>query len=385
MKVNNNDNRISARSKGISSFIVMDVLEKAQAMERAGENIIHMEIGEPDFDTPEPVKQAGIAAIEKGYTKYTHSLGLLELRKAIATHMEADYGVIVEPEQALVTPGTSNALFLALGVLLDPGDEVIMSDPCYSCYPNFVSFLGAKPVFVPIHEHERFQLLPERIEEKITKRTKALLINSPANPTGAILDRDVMERIANLGPLVISDEIYHGLVYEGKAHSILEFTDNAIVVDGFSKRMAMTGWRIGYAIAPPTILRPMQKLQQNFNIAANSFVQWAGVAAFAEGAPYIKEMRDTFEKRKKFFVEGLNKIGLKVERPPSGAFYVFVNMSQFGENSLTLANEILEKAKVAVTPGVDFGSGGEGYIRFSYANSMENLDEGLTRLERFIR
>lgn len=375
---------ISKKSGEIHSFIVMDVLEKAQAMERAGENVIHMEVGEPDFDTPGPIKQAAIEAIEQGRTKYTHSLGLIELRKAIAEYMAEEYSISIEPNQALVTSGTSNALFLALSAILDAGNEVIMADPGYSCYPNFVTFLGGRPVTVPVYEREKFMLSPERIEEKITDRTRAIIVNSPSNPTGAALGRDAMRQIANLGPIVISDEIYNGLRYEGRSSSMLEFTDNAIVIDGFSKRLAMTGWRLGYAIAPPAYLRPMQKMQQNFNISANSFVQWAGVVALKEGAPYVKKMRSVYDERRKFMVDGLRKIGLKIPHPPGGAFYLFVDFSHVGKNSMAVANRILQEAKVGVTPGIDFGLGGEGFIRLSYANSMENLTEGLRRLEWFL-
>ncbi len=363
----------------------MDILERAKALEAVGKKIIHMEIGEPDFDTPEPIKKAGIEAIAKGKTKYTHSLGLIELRSAIADHIAEEYGARVDPEQALVASGSSNALFLILAAILDKGDEIIMADPCYACYPNFVRFLGGKPVLIKVREKDRFQLDPERIAKKITKRTRAILINSPANPTGMILDRDVMESIANLGPLVISDEIYHGLVYEGAAHSILEFTDHAFVIDGFSKRNAMTGWRLGYAVAPLVYLRPMQKMQQNFNISANPFVQWAGIAALRKGKPYVIKMRKALEERRIFMVEGLKNIGLPVAHPPQGAFYVFTNASHYEKNSYNLAIDILENARVAVTPGIDFGKSGEGYLRFSYANSMDNIELGLSRLGKYLK
>lgn len=375
---------VSAKSRKIPPFIVMDILERAKELEAAGKDIVHLEIGEPDFDTPEPIKQAGMEAIRKGYTKYTHSLGLIELRKAIAEDYRSRYGAVINPERVLVTSGTSNALFLILASLLDPGDEIIMADPCYACYPNFVSFLGGKPVMVKIYERDRFQISPDRIAKKITDKTRAILINSPANPTGMTLDRDVMKEIASLGPAVISDEIYHGLVYEGEASSILEFTDRAFVMNGFSKRHAMTGWRLGYAIAPEKYLRPMQKMQQNFNISANSFVQWAGIAALREGQAYVDEMRAVFDERRRFMVAGLAKAGLPVTTPPQGAFYVFADASEYDKNSLALAGRILEEAHVAVTPGVDFGKGGEGYLRFSYANSMENIRKGLRRLKKHI-
>ena len=299
--------------------------------------------------------------------------------------MKKSYDVTIDPAQTLVASGTSNALFLALAALLDEGDEVIMSDPGYACYPNFVKFLGGTPVPIPVLENKMFQIDPDEIARNINDKTKAIIINSPANPTGMIIDRNVMKAISDLGPLIISDEIYHGLVYEGKAHSILEFTDHAIVIDGFSKRYAMTGWRLGYAIVPPLFLRPMQKMQQNFNISANSFVQWAGVTALKEGAPYVEEMRNVYAKRRRFLLDGLEKIGLKADHEPQAAFYVMVNVKRFGKGSLQLANEILEKAKVAVTPGVDFGPGGEGYIRLSYATSIDNIEEGLNRLASFFK
>ncbi|MBF0169674.1 MAG: pyridoxal phosphate-dependent aminotransferase [Nitrospinae bacterium] len=374
---------ISEKAADIHSFIVMDVLERAKELEKAGADIVHFEIGEPDFDTPDVVKKAGIAAIEAGKTKYTASLGLRELRNAIADHMRDTYGVTIQPEQALVTSGTSNALFLALAAIIDPGDEVIMSDPGYACYPNFVSFLGGKPVTVPLLESERWQFSPDRIAAKITHRTKAILVNAPANPTGMLLDDAVMEKIASLGPLVISDEIYHGMVYEGKARSMLEFTDHAIVIDGFSKRYAMTGWRLGHAIAPLPYLRPLQKMQQNFNISANSFVQWGGVAALREGASFVEEMRAVFALRRTAMIDGLRSIGFPVPTPPQGAFYVMVDARRYCADSLKLSSDILEEAHVAVTPGIDFGPGGEGYLRLSFATSVENIARGIERLGRF--
>jgi aspartate/methionine/tyrosine aminotransferase len=375
---------ISQLAKDISPFIVMDVMEKAKEMERAGENVVHLEIGEPDFDTPEPIKKAGVAAILEGKTKYTHSLGLLELRKAIAGRVMEECGREVDPGRILVTSGSSNALFLTLAAVVDPGDEVIMSGPCYSCYPNFVKMAGGIPVHVPVTEDEGFLFNPAKVAAKITKKTRAIMINSPANPTGAVLGADAMKEIAGLGPLIISDEIYRGMVYEGEAKSILEFTNEAVVLDGFSKRYAMTGWRLGYAIAPEALARPMQKLQQNIYISANSFVQWAGVAALRDGAEAVETMRKVFGERRLFILDGLKRIGLPVKSHPRGAFYVFVDVSRYTSDSLSFALEILEKAKVAVTPGVDFGADGEGFIRLSYATSTENIGEGLNRLGNFL-
>lgn len=376
---------ISKLARDVSPFIVMDVMEKAKEMERAGENVVHLEIGEPDFDTPEPIKKAGVAAILEGKTKYTHSLGLLELRRAIAGRVMEECGVDVNPGRILVTSGSSNALFLTLAAVVDSGDEVIMPGPSYPCYPNFVKMAGGVPVHVPVMEEEGFALRPARVAEKITKKTRAIIINSPANPTGAVLDDDALKGLAGLGPLIISDEVYRGLVYEGDAKSILGFTGDAVVIDGFSKRHAMTGWRLGYAIVPETLARPMQKLQQNIYISANSFVQWAGVTAIREGASGVEAMRKIFGERRRFILDGLERIGLPVKSHPRGAFYVFVNVSRYTRDSLRFAFNLLEKAKVAVTPGIDFGPGGEGFIRLSYANSTENIAEGLKRLDLFLK
>jgi aspartate/methionine/tyrosine aminotransferase len=248
---------IAQRAKDIRSFIVMDVLEAAKAMERDGINVIHLEVGEPDFDTPECIKAAGLRALQEGKTHYTHSLGLLELREAICEHYRRRYGVTVSPEQIIVTSGTSPAMMILFATILDPDDEVIIPDPHYACYPNFIRFFGGKPVCVPVYEEEGFQYAPEAIREMINPRTKAILINSPSNPTGNLLSPERMEKIASFGVPVISDEIYHGLVYGETEHSILEFTGNAFVLNGFSKAYAMTGWRLGYLIAPPDLIRPV--------------------------------------------------------------------------------------------------------------------------------
>lgn len=372
------------KTEKITPFIVMDLLDRAKELEAKGERVIHLEIGEPDFDTPEPIKRAGIEAILHGETKYTQSLGLIQLRQAIARHYQKTYGVKVDPERILVGNGTSNVMFLLFGSLLDPGDEVILSNPHYSCYPNFVTFAGGKPVEVPIFEEEGFQYSSGEIKRKLTSKTKAILVNSPANPTGVIQSPNALKRIAALGPYVVSDEIYHGLTYGVKARSVLEFTDRAFVLNGFSKLYAMTGWRLGFAIAPKDFMRPMQKLQQNFNISPNSFVQWAGITALTMPRAEIRHMVRVYGQRRKFLIDGLRKLGFQIRAIPQGAFYVFVNAKRWDGDSRRLAFRILEEAKVAVTPGIDFGSNGEGYLRFSYATSVENIGEGMKRLKRFL-
>lgn len=375
---------VSRRARDITPFLVMDILERAQELERQGEHIIHLEIGEPDFPTPEVVKEAAYRAMAAGETQYTHSQGLMELREALCRHYLEKYGVRLSPEQFIVTSGTSPAMVLIFAALLDPGDEMVLSDPHYACYPNFVRLVDAVPRYVRVFEEDGFQLRPEDIRRQITPRTKAIMINSPANPTGTLLSPDRLAQIAALGPFVVSDEIYHGLVYEGKEHSILEFTDRAFVINGFSKLYAMTGWRLGYLICPRNFVRPIQKLMQNFFISANSFVQRAGIAALTQAGPEVARMRATYDERRRFLLDGLRRLGFHIPVPPTGAFYVFVNARHLSEDSYALAFELLEQAKVGVTPGIDFGLGGEGYLRFSYANSLENLAAALKRLEAYL-
>jgi len=372
----------------MTSFIVMDVLERAQEMERAGESIIHLEVGEPDFNTPQAVKNAAIEALRRDETHYTHSLGIPKLREAICTYYSDTYGVHnIEPDQIIITSGTSPAFLVGMSTVLECGDEIILSNPHYACHPNFVRFLEAVPKMIPVYEEDAFQYRPESIRAALSPRTKAILINSPANPTGNLLSPERMAEIADMGKLVLSDEIYHGLVYEGRAHSILEFTDNCIVFNGFSKLFAMTGWRLGYLIVPKYMVRPMQKMVQNFFISANSVAQAAGYTALTD--PSVKrdvnEMLERYNRRRRFIIPRLREIGFGITVEPTGAFYVLANARQFTSDSYKFAFEILEKAKVGITPGIDFGSNAEGYVRFSYANSIENIDEGLKRISEYLK
>ena len=375
---------VSRRSRDISAFIVMDVLERAHELERQGIDIVHLEVGEPDFDTPACVKQAACQALEEGHTHYTHSLGLLELREAICQDYHRRYGVVVQPDRVVVTSGTSPAMFLLFAALLEAGQEVIISDPHYACYPNFITFFDSIPATVPVYEEDGFQYRPEAIASRITPLTKAIFINSPSNPTGNLLEAERMAAIAQFDPHIVSDEIYHGLVYEGQEHSILEYTDKAFVLNGFSKLYAMTGLRLGYLIAPPEFIRPIQKIHQNFFISANSLVQRAGIAALTCAEDDVAQMRQTYNRRRQFMIRRLRELGFGITIEPTGAFYVFANARHLDQDSYKLAFDILEKAHVGVTPGIDFGQNGEGYLRFSYANSMSNIAEGLERLERYI-
>jgi len=378
-------NRVTKKSSEIPPFIVMEVMEKAAAMERQGEDIIHLEVGEPDFDTPDCVKEAAIRAIREGKTHYTHSMGLLELREAIAEYYYEKYEVEVNPDQILVTSGTSPAMLLLFMSLLEPSEEVILPNPYYACYPNFVRMVDGKPVFVKVFEEEGFQYRPDEIRPLIGPRTKAIFINSPANPTGNLTPPERMKAIADLGKMVISDEIYHGLVYEGKEHSILEFTRNATVINGFSKLYAMTGWRLGYLIVPPDFVRPLQKMHQNFFISANAFVQWAGISALKEAGADVARMKDIYNTRRKYIIQQLRGLGFGITVEPTGAFYILANAKSYTENSFDFAFDILQKAKVGCTPGIDFGTNAEGYLRFSYANSVENIEEAMGRLRSYLQ
>ncbi|MBN1106169.1 MAG: pyridoxal phosphate-dependent aminotransferase [Deltaproteobacteria bacterium] len=376
--------RVTERSRNIPPFIVMDVLERAHELEREGRHIVHLEIGEPDLSTPGCICDAAVEAIRDGQTHYTHSLGILALREAICEHYMEKYGVTVQPDRIVVTSGTSPALFMLFSALLEAGEEIILSDPHYPCYPNFARFLNAVPVFVDTHEEEGFQLRPEEIRKRIGPRTRAILINSPSNPTGNLLAPKRMSAIADLGPPVISDEIYHGLVYGEKEHTILEFTDRAFVLNGFSKAYAMTGWRLGYVIAPPEFVRPLQKIQQNFYICAGSVAQYAGLAALRKAGPDVERMRAVYDERRRYMVRRLRELGFGLPVEPAGAFYFLVNAKHLSQNSYELAFRILEEAGVGVTPGIDFGKRAEGYLRFSYANSIENIREGLDRIGKYL-
>ena len=381
---------VSKRAMDLPPFIVMDVLERAQELEAQGRTIIHLEVGEPDFDTPKVVIDEAVRAMRENQTHYTHSLGLLELRQAIAQHYGQRYGVEVDPGRIMVTSGTSPAMLLLFSALLEQGEEVIVSDPCYACYDKFIEFVGGEVVRVPVSEDDAFQYRPDEIKKRMTGRTKAILINSPANPTGQLLSPERMAAIAELAPgtdgppYVVSDEIYHGLCYEGEEHSILEYTDSAFVLNGFSKLYAMTGWRLGYLIAPERYVRPLQKMHQNFAICAPSMGQWAAVAALKHTKEETDRMVARYNTRRLRLVEGLRELGFGIKVTPTGAFYVLARCSHLDPDDYRLAFDILEKAGVAATPGRDFGPGGHGFLRFSYANSLTNIEEGLKRLKTYL-
>jgi aspartate/methionine/tyrosine aminotransferase len=322
-----------------------------------------------------------------GDTGYTQSAGLPSLREAVSAHYRATYGVEVDPGDIVVTQGTSPAMLLLFGAVLDPGDEVILGDPCYPAYPNYVAFLGGKAVHVRVRAGDGFRFRLDEVEAAITPKTRIIMINSPGNPTGAVLPPSDLQALARLaekhGLWIASDEIYHGLQFEGPQRSILEYTDRAFVLNGFSKAYAMTGWRLGYLIAPNEFIRACEIIQQNFFLCANHFVQMAGTVALTQAGADVARMREVYDERRRYLVPALREIGLEVACEPTGAFYVFADASAWGSDSIKLASRLLEEADVAVAPGVDFGPGGEGFIRVSYATSTERLREGVQRLKRW--
>jgi aspartate/methionine/tyrosine aminotransferase len=379
---------LARRVAQIEPFLAVEVAERAQELERQGIDVVHLGYGEPDFAPPPVVQQALDRAIRDGLMRYTHSLGILPLREAIADHYRATYGVKVSPEQILVTPGTSPAMMLLFGALLDPGDEVVLSDPYYACYPNFIRYAEGVPIYVDTTEEDGFQYRPEAIAPRLGLRTRAIVVNSPANPTGVVLAPERMAAIAALAEarsaFVVADEIYHGLTQGPRDRSILEYTDRAFVLNGFSKAFAMTGWRLGYVIAPPSHVRALQRLYGNFFISTNEFVQWAGVAALREAAGEPARFAGVFAERRRIMIDGLRAIGFGVGVEPTGAFYILANARHFSGDSVRFAYEILDGCHVAVTPGVAFGKNAEGYLRFSYSASVERIQEGLRRLGAFL-
>ncbi len=375
---------ISKRAGQVKPFLAMELMERAKELEARGRDIIYLCLGEPDFKTPQAIQEATQQALEAGATSYTHSLGLLELRQEICRYYQSHYGVTIVPEQVIVSSGTSPLMLLLFSTILADGDELILTDPGYACYPGFVRFAGGEPVLLQTDAKDGFQPRPEQVRPLITAKTRALLINSPANPAGSVLSGAEMAELAKLPVPIISDEIYHGLTYAGDEHSILEFTKNAFVLGGFSKAYAMTGWRLGYLIAPLECMRTLQTLHQNFLICANNFVQHGGIAALQQCQGDVDAMRSVYDQRRQEMVARLRALGFGVHFEPKGAFYVLADARHIDPNSQRLALDILEKTGVAVTPGIDFGQGAEGYLRFSYTRPLAEIVTALERIEAYL-
>jgi len=355
------------------------------------EGVISLGVGEPDFSTPWHIREAAIYSVEKGYTMYTSNLGMPELRQGLSKHLRKEYGLDYDPDtELLITVGVSEGVDLATRAILDPGDEVIMADPGYVSYSSCVALAGGKAVMVPTHQKNNFELGADDIEKKITDKTKAILIGYPANPTGAVMSRDKLEKIAAVARrhnlIIISDEIYSSLVY-GVEHTcaatLPRMKDSTVLLGGFSKAYAMTGWRIGYAAASKDIISAMFKIHQYTIMCAPTMGQVAAIEALKSGDDSVSEMVSDYNRRRLFMVKGLNKIGLPCFEP-KGAFYAFPSIKATGLSSEEFAEKLLIEEKVAVIPGDAFGKCGEGYIRCCYATSLDDIEEALKRMGRFV-
>ena len=375
----------------IQPFHVMELLARAKALEAQGRSIIHMEVGEPDFPTPRPVCEAGIRALEAGDLFYTPALGTPELRAKISEWYRRRYDVDVSPDRIVVTAGSSAALLLAMGVLVDVGAEVLLADPGYPANRHFVRLVNGEPVNVAVGPDSNYQLTPELIEHYWSADTVAALVATPSNPTGTLVPHDALARMASFaaahGGTLIVDEIYHGLVYEGETRTALDLDADVFVINSFSKYFNMTGWRLGWMVVPERYLREIEKLAQNVYLSPPAPAQRAAIAAFdPETIAILDERRDAFRARRDYLVPALRKLGFDSPQMPQGAFYVYANCARLAPDSFAFARDLLEQAGVAITPGVDFGSHRPAeHVRFAYTNSIERLEDGVARIERFLR
>lgn len=377
------------RMSRLGTETAFEVLARAKALEKQGREMVHLEIGEPDFDTPQNIKDAAIKALKGGYTHYTPSAGILELREAIAEHISKSRGIDVDPDEVVVTPGAKPIMSFTILATVNPGDEVMYPNPGFPIYESMINFIGGVPVPIPLLEENDFKLNPADITGKITKKTKLIILNYPNNPTGGLLEKGDLKAIADAVArrddlLVLADEIYSRILYEGKHESIAAFPgmkEKTVILDGFSKTYAMTGWRLGYGVMRKDLAKHLARLNTNFVSCTNAATQMAGVEALEGPQEAVGKMVAEFKRRRDVIVSGLNKIdGLSCKKP-KGAFYVFPNFKKIGMSGHELRDFLLEKAGVASLPGVDFGKYGEGYMRFSYANSVENIKKALTKIE----
>lgn len=391
-KATQNELRLAERMSRLGTETAFEVLNKARTLERQGKEIVHLEIGEPDFDTPTNVVEAAVGALRNGWTHYAPSAGLPDLRQAIADEVSRTRGVTVTSDEVVVVPGGKPIIFFSLLALADEGDEVIYPNPGFPIYESMINYLGAKAVPIRLHEEKDFSLAVDELAALISDRTKLIILNSPQNPTGGVLSRqdirDIAEAIGDRNIMVLSDEIYSRLIFEGEHYSlmsVLGFKDRTILLDGFSKTYAMTGWRMGYGVMRPDLATHITRLMTNSNSCTASFTQVAGIEAIRGDQSSVERMRSEFQRRRDAFVTGLNRIKGFSCRMPKGAFYVFPNTTQTEWKSKKLADALLEEAGVACLSGTAFGEYGEGYLRFSVANSLENLNKALERIDRWTR
>ena len=382
---------LANRTFDIAPFYVMELLRRAKDLESQGRDIIHMEIGEPDFGTPPAIIEAGIKQLQTGNIKYTSAAGLPELREKIAAFYQTRYGVKLGTERIFITPGASGAFLLAFGVSVNPGDEIVMADPCYPCNSNFIRLFEGKAVALPVTAATNYQLTANLIEQHWNPSTKGVLIASPSNPTGTLIDADEFKRcirtVHESGGCFFSDEIYHGLVYGKYAPTALEFSDNVFVINSFSKYFGMTGWRIGWLIVPEGLVDATEKLAQNIFIATPTLSQYAALAAFdPQNLDEFERRRAKFASRRDFLYNALVNLGFEIPVRPDGAFYIYANCAKFTDDSYQFAVGLLEEEGVAVTPGLDFGNYlANVHLRFAYTTSIERMGDAVERLERFIK
>lgn len=378
------------RLASITPFHAMKLLARARELEAQGHSVVHMEIGEPDFTTPQPVTEAGIRALQQGQTHYTPAAGLTELREAIARHYHDQFGVTVDARRILVTPGASGALQLILAALVDPGSQVLMADPGYPCNRNFVYLYEGEPVMIEVGPEHGYQLSADMLEQHWTRRTCCAMLASPSNPTGTAVSADTLQAMLKLirqreGVLII-DEIYQNLCYHGKPETALALGDDLFVINSFSKYFGMTGWRLGWLVAPEAYIDHLDMLAQNLFLAASTPAQHAALAAFeAPTREVLEQRRQEFQRRRDFLLPALRALGFDIPVEPQGAFYLYADCSRFTGNSYTFATTLLEQAGVAITPGIDFGRyKADQHVRFAYTTSMEKLQQGVERLADFI-
>jgi len=381
---------LAARMADIEPFHVMDVQNRAHALEATGRRIVHMEIGQPDFPAPPLVADAAVEAIRKRRLGYTASIGIPELRQAISDYYRERLGVIVPSSRIVVTAGASGAFLLVLGALVDPGDEVLMPDPCYPCNRHFVRLFEGRPRAIPVDENQHYQLAASDIRSHWSQRTCGVLLASPSNPTGTMIPREelraMVDTVRQAGGFVVVDEIYQGLVYDGEASTVLALADDVFVVNSFSKYFNMTGWRLGWIVAPETYVREIEKLAQNAFICPSAPAQYAALAAFRpETLAVLEERRQEFRRRRDYMVPALRNLGFRIPVMPQGAFYIYAGCESFCSDSAQFALRVLEEAGVAITPGLDFGSNRpEHHVRFAYTRSLEDLKEGVESLARML-
>ncbi len=386
----NTPSGIADRMAAIQPFHVMALLARARELEAQGRDIVHMEIGEPDFETPQPIVDAGIRALKEGRHHYTPARGLLQLREAISDYYKSHYGVSVSPERIIITPGSSGALQLLMAILINPGEALMMADPGYPCNRNFVRLVEGGSQSIPVDASTGYQLTSAHVAQHWQDNTKAALVASPANPTGTLISKDEMKALANAvqqrGGHLLVDEIYHGLTYDVKEQTALAVNDDVFVINSFSKFFGMTGWRLGWLVAPEAYVPALDKVAQNIFLAASTPAQYAALAAFEpDTLAILEERRKVFQQRRDYLLPALKQLGFDIPVTPQGAFYLYANCAQLTNDSYAFCQQLLETAGVAVTPGKDFGDNApQQHVRFAYTTSLERLQLGVERIKDYL-